>query len=247
MTVAEFAKPFRAGRGRISVLFLHGFNSSPHALREWARITADAGYRVSLPRLPGHGTTWRELQVTRWRDWYDCAERELLTLAGETDQVFVAGHSMGGSLALRLAAHHRSTIAGLVLVNPGLLAYPLHRLAPLASLVLASVPSRSHDVAQPGTLRHGYDHSPVRAAVSLFELFADVRASLDLVTCPTLAFRSVADHVIPGTSTDYLGSHLSSDDVTVRELARSYHVATLDYDRDQIFAESLEFIAAHSR
>ena len=247
MTVAEYAQPFHAGRGRIAVLFLHGFNSSPHALREWARLTADAGYRVSLPRLPGHGTTWRELAATRWRDWYDCAERELLALAAETDQVFVAGHSMGGSLALRLAAHRREAVAGLVLVNPGLLAYPLHRLAPLASLVISRVPSRRHDIAEPGALRHGYDQTPLRAAVSLFEMFAEVRASLDLVTCPTLVFKSVADHVIPGASVDYLRSHLSSDDITVRELARSYHVATLDYDRDQIFLETLDFIAAHSR
>ncbi len=247
MTVAEFAQPFNAGRGRISVLFLHGFNSSPHALREWAKLTADAGYRVSLPRLPGHGTTWRELQVTRWRDWYDAAERELLTLAAETDQVFVAGHSMGGSLALRLAAHHQDTVAGLALVNPGLLAYPLHRLLPFASLVLGRIPSRTHDVAQPGTLRHGYDQTPLRPAASLFQLFADVRASLDLVICPTLVFKSGADHVIPAPSADYLSTHLSSDEVTVRELARSYHVATLDYDREQIFTETLDFIAAHSR
>lgn len=247
MTVAEYAQPFHAGRGRISVLFLHGFNSSPHALREWAKLTADAGYRVSLPRLPGHGTDWRELDATRWRDWYATAERELVTLAAETDQVFIAGHSMGGSLALRLAAHHPGVVAGLVLVNPGLLAYPFHRLAPLASLVISSVPSRTHDVAQPGTLRHGYEHTPLRAAVSMFRLFADVRASLDLVTCPTLVFRSASDHVIPGASTDYLQAHLSSDEVEVRELPRSYHVATLDYDREQIFTESLDFIAAHSR
>lgn len=247
MTVAEHAQPFHAGRGRIAVLFLHGFNSSPHALREWARLTAHAGYRVSLPRLPGHGTTWRELATTRWRDWYDCAERELLTLAAETDQVFVAGHSMGGSLALRLAAHQRNKVAGLVLVNPGLLPYPAYRLAPLASILISRVPSRHHDIAAPGALRHGYDQTPLRAAVSMFEMFADVRASLDLVTCPTLVFKSVADHVIPGTSSDYLSSHLSSDDITVRELRRSYHVATLDYDREQIFTESLEFISAHSR
>ena len=77
----------RVGRGRISVLFLHGFNSSPHTLREWAKLTADAGYRVSLPRLPGHGTDWRELDATRWRDWYASAERELLTLAAYLESI----------------------------------------------------------------------------------------------------------------------------------------------------------------
>lgn len=228
------------------MLFLHGFNSSPHALAEWAKLTADAGYQVALPRLPGHGTAWHELNATRWRDWYACAERELRSLSESCDQVFVAGHSMGGALALRLAEHRPADVAGLVLVNPGLLASRAQRLAPLASRVVSRVPSRSHDVAQPGTLRHGYDYTPLRPAVSMFKMFADVRAHLDLVTCPMLVFRSAEDHVVPGASTDYLPAHVSSDEITVRDL-RGYHVATLDYDRERVFSETLDFIAAHSR
>lgn len=247
MKVADYAQPFHAGRGRIAVLFLHGFNSSPHALREWAQLTADAGYRVALPRLPGHGTDWRELNATRWRDWYSCAERELLALDAGADQVFIAGHSMGGSLGLRLAAHLPDAVAGLSLVNPGMLAYPLQRLAPLASRVVDTVPSRRHDIAQPGVPRHGYDHTPLRAAVSMFRMYADIRASLDLVVCPTLMFRSAADHVVPTLSIDYIRTHVSSEEVVVRELPRSYHVATLDYDKEQVFSETLGFIAAHSR
>ncbi|MDQ7992294.1 MAG: alpha/beta fold hydrolase [Propionicimonas sp.] len=246
MDVAAHAQPFHAGRARIAVLFLHGFNSSPHTLREWAELTADAGYRVALPRLPGHGTDWRELDATGWRDWYACAERELLTLAAACDQVFVVGHSMGGTLALRLAEHHPGSVAGLILVNPGLIASRLQRLAPLASRVVPTWPSGNHDVARPGTPRHGYERTPLRAASSILRLFADVRASLDLVTCPLLVFRSAEDHVVPGSSTDYLRSHVSSEDIAVSELARSYHVATLDYDREQVFSGSLAFIASHS-
>lgn len=246
MQVAEHAQPLHLGKGRIAVLFLHGFNSSPHTLREWAQLTADAGYRVSLPRLPGHGTHWRELNATRWRDWYHCAEREFFALVDSSDQVFVAGHSMGATLALRLAAQHSRQVAGLSLVNPALLLYGFQRLVPAASLVLPTVPSRAHDISRPGSQRHGYDHTPLAPVVSMFQMFADVRASLDLVYCPTLIFRSAADHVVPGRSTDYLRAHLSSDEIVVRDLPRSYHVATLDYDRDLIFSETLEFIAAHS-
>ena len=247
MQVAEHAQPLHVGQGRIGVLFLHGFNSSPHALREWAQITADAGYRVALPRLPGHGTHWRELNATRWRDWYNCAEREFLALTGACDQVFVAGHSMGAALALRLASQHPGEVAGLALVNPALLLYGSQRLVLLASGVVPTVPSRAHDISRPGSKRHGYDHTPLAPAVSMFRMFADVRASLDLISCPTLVFRSTADHVVPGRSTDYLQTHLSSDEIVVRDLPLSYHVATLDYDRDRIFAETLAFIAAHSQ
>jgi carboxylesterase len=246
MQVAQHAQPLHIGQGRIGVLFLHGFNSSPHSMREWAKLTADAGYRVAVPRLPGHGTHWRELNATRWRDWYCCAEREFRGLAANCDQVFVAGHSMGGALALRLAALHPDQVAGLALVNPALLPYGFQRIVPIASLVMASVPSRAHDVARIGIERHGYDQTPLAPAVSMFQMFADVRASLDLVRCPTLIFRSAIDHVVPGRSTDYVQSHLSSEEIVVRDLPHSYHVATLDHDRDLIFAETLAFITAHS-
>lgn len=247
MQVAQHARPLHIGQGRIGVLFLHGFNSSPHALREWAQLTADAGYRVALPRIPGHGTHWRELNATRWRDWYSCAEREFLTLSQACDQVFVAGHSMGGTLALRLASQYPDRVAGLTLVNPALLLKGAQRLVPAASLVVPTVPSPAHDVSRPGSTRHGYDHTPLAPAVSMFRMFAEVRASLDLIHCPTLIFRSLADHVVTGRSTDYLQTHLSSEEIVVRDLSRSYHVATLDYDRDVIFAETLRFIATHSR
>jgi carboxylesterase len=95
MQVSDFAQPFHADGGRVGVLFCHGFTGSPWSLREWAQVTADAGYRVSLPRLPGHGTTWQELNVTEWRDWYGEAEQAFLELRAHCDTVFVAGLSMG--------------------------------------------------------------------------------------------------------------------------------------------------------
>ena len=78
---------------------------------------ADAGYRVSLPRLPGHGTVWQEMALTSWQDWYDRVDAEYRALSSECERVFVAGLSMGGALALRLAEQHPD-VAGLMLVNP---------------------------------------------------------------------------------------------------------------------------------
>ena len=104
--VSESAQPFYAGDARVGVLFCHGFTGSPWSLREWAGFTADAGYRVALPRLPGHGTSWQELNQTTWRDWYAAVERSFRDLRADCDVVFIAGLSMGSALALRLAEKH---------------------------------------------------------------------------------------------------------------------------------------------
>lgn len=246
MQVAPFAEPLIAGTGRIAVLFCHGFTGSPSSLREWAQFTLDAGYRVSLPRLPGHGTHWRELNRTEWTDWYAAVEREFETMAAECDQVFVAGLSMGGALALRLAEQHADRVSGLMLVNPAVLGYPNTRLVPALSKVLASSSAIGSDIALEGVDERSYDRTPLRAARSMLRMWADVRAGLDLVTCPLVIFRSMEDHVVPASSTQYILSHISSEQFSERLLPRSFHVATMDHDKEVIFGESLQFLLDHS-
>lgn len=244
--VLETARPFYGGTGHIGVLFCHGFTGSPWSLLEWATLTAEAGYTVALPRLPGHGTTWQEMNVTGWQDWYSTVEREFDRLRENCDQVFVAGLSMGGALALRLAEKRGDDVAGLILVNPAVTAYPKDRIAPVAQHFIASVKAIGSDVADPDVSEHAYDRTPVRAAASMMKMWVDVRACLDLVHCPLLLFRSAVDHVVPDASKDLILAHVSSEDISERILERSYHVATMDYDRQQIFDETLEFIATHS-
>jgi len=246
MQVSDFAQPFSAEGGRVGVLFCHGFTGSPWSLLEWAKVTAGAGYRVSLPRLPGHGTTWQELNVTDWRDWYGAAEHAFLELRANCDTVFIAGLSMGCALALRLAEKYPDQVAGLALVNPAVLGFPKMRALPVLHRLRASARSIGSDIAEPGVLEQAYARTPLRAANSMMRMWVDVRACLDLVSCPLLVFRSATDHVVPAASTAFVLSHVSSDVITERILERSYHVATMDRDKEQIFTESLQFFAEHS-
>jgi len=86
-------------------------------MRPLAQALAAAGFSVELPLLPGHGTSVGDMVPTRWSDWSSVAEAAYGDLAGRSDRVFVAGLSMGGSLAIWLAERH-SDIAGIIVVNP---------------------------------------------------------------------------------------------------------------------------------
>lgn len=244
--VGDYAQPFSADGGRIGVLFCHGFTGSPWSLLEWAKLTADAGYSVSLPRLPGHGTTWQELNLTTWRDWYDTVEAAFLELRNRCDVVFVAGLSMGGALALRLAERHRDEVAGLVLVNPAVVGMRRMAAIPLLKLFLPSAKAIGSDLIDTEVDEHAYDRTPLKAAHSMMKMWADIRACMDLVICPVLIFRSATDHVVPAASTAFVLSHASSEDISERVLENSFHVATMDRDKEQIFTESLAFFAKHS-
>jgi carboxylesterase len=224
------------------VLLCHGFTGSTQSMIGWARHLEAAGFQVLLPRLPGHGTSWQELNQTAWTDWYDCVEDAFSTLRSQCDHVFLSGLSVGGALALRLAEQHGPKVSGLTLVNPMINTTDPRRPAlPLLRLVLPSLRGIVNDIAKPGQEEYGYDRLPLRAMHSLTFLWADVRRNLDRINQPLLVFRSIHDHVTDPSSVRLIKAGVRSSDQTYIELQRSYHVATLDYDADNIFEGSVAF------
>jgi len=238
------AEPYRHEGGEVAVLLCHGFTGSPQSLRPWAEHLAGQGLTVSLPLLPGHGTRWQDMALTGWQDWYAEVDRELRALRRRCARVFVAGLSMGGALALRLAARHGEAVDGVVVVNP---ANKVHGLAaralPVARHVVRTTKGITSDIAKGGVLESGYDRVPLHSAHSLRTFLRLVDGELPQVTQPLLLLHSVHDHVVPPADSARVLSRVSSTDVTEILLEQSYHVATLDHDADRIFEESYAFIA----
>ena len=227
------------------MLLCHGFTGSPQTLRGWADYLAAQGLTVSLPRLPGHGTTWQDLARTGSDDWFAEVDAAFAKLASRCEQVFVFGLSMGGCLALRVAETRGAAVRGLVLVNPSLAPdTKLFLLAPVLKHVIRSLPGIASDISKPGAHELGYDRVPVRAAATLPKLWSETVRNLSQVTQPVLVYRSTVDHVVGPASMRALLAGLPKDLVTVRECTDSYHVATLDNDAAAIFEGSVTFMQA---
>jgi carboxylesterase len=244
--VAPSAEPFSAEGGDTGVLLLHGFTGSPASVRPWAAHLADEGFTVRAPRLPGHGTRWQEMNSTTWHDWYAEAARALDTLRASCREVFVAGLSMGGCLALRLAEERPDDVAGLLLVNPSVASDDKRFVfLPVLKRLVGSVGGIRNDIKLAGADEYGYDRTPLKALDSLRALWRATRNDLPKVVAPLVVFRSVEDHVVEASSTQIVIQGVSSRDVTERLLGNSYHVATLDHDAPAIFRGSVDFITAH--
>lgn len=234
--------PFtRQGSNGEAVLVIHGFTSGPASMRPWAQALAEAGYTVSLPLLPGHGTSWQDLAATPYTEIVAAVTREYEALAARHARVYVCGLSMGGALALYLAATHSP--AGIVLVNPGLtFDNPAAKIAGVLRFVLPSVKAIADDIALPGVSEGAYPRTPVAGVYQLGKLFGAVIDRLPRVACPVLLYRSDTDHVVPESSVTALRRGLGpAAPLTIKALARSYHVATLDYDAEEIFSGSISF------
>jgi len=243
------AQPFRSsGHGslsRVGVAVCHGFTGSPISMRAWSDYLAEQGFAVNMPLLAGHGTTWQELSRTPWEHWYRDFEAAYLELAARCDTVFVAGMSMGGALSLRVAAHH--PVAGIAVVNPGLTFNDNRaKYSGLLKHVIKSVPAIGDDIKLPGITEGAYTRTPVAAVHELSQLFTDTISLLPQVTAPTLVFRSTVDHVVPDSSVEVIRANIGSAELEVVPLANSYHVATMDNDAGQIFAQSSEFFRRHA-
>jgi carboxylesterase len=249
VTVAPLAEPFLSEgdattpRGRVGVLLSHGFTGSPASMKPWGEYLAGQGYAVSVPRLPGHGTTWQEMNTTTWADWSGEITRAFEALSKQVDDVFVCGLSMGGGLALRLAADHPDRVAGLVLVNPAVATDRRDvKLLPVLKHLVPSMRGIANDIKKPGVEEHGYTRTPLRAADSMFQGYKLLRGDLGRITCPVLLFRSAEDHVVDPSSARIILGAVASNDTQERILDNSYHVATLDYDAERIFEGTAAFI-----
>lgn len=236
------AEPFSAAGGPAGVLVLHGFTGNPHSVRGLAEAFAATGFSVELPLLPGHGTSPEEMETTRWEDWVGAAERTYTDLARRCDRVVLAGLSMGGSICCWLAARHPE-VSGLVVVNP-FIDPPAESFRKACRQLVASgtrmSPNIGSDIARPGAVEVSYPATPIACLLSLCEGLDRLQPRLGDIRCPVLIMTSREDHVVPPVSSDVLAERVSGPVERVF-LDRSYHVATLDYDQDEIEARAVEF------
>jgi carboxylesterase len=222
---------------------LHGFTGSPVSMRPLAEALADAGFVVEMPRLPGHGTSVEDLAETGWDDWLAEAERALGDVRSRTPggKVVVVGLSMGGALTAALAEGHPE-LAGIVLINAPVAAPP-ELAASLEEMMAGGVEvidSIGGDIADPDADEASYDATPLRPLVTMLMTGDDVRARLGDIGQPTLLITSRQDHVVSPADSDVFAEGISGPVERVW-LEKSFHVATLDYDRDEVEHRTVEF------
>ena len=230
----------------VGVIFVHGFTGSPVSMRPWAEFFHKKGYTVSVPLLAGHGRKPEDLNRVKWQEWPNKVEAELEWMHSEGITPFIFGLSMGGGTALNVSLKHSSSIAGLVLVNPMIhVRFVPPQIAWFISRFQKMRDSVGDDIKKPGVTEHGYDSLPAVGVYQLLKMLSYTRTRLHDVTAPVLLFHSKEDHTLPVSNTEIIMERLGSIEKQRIELVNSYHVATLDYDQDIIFENSLLFVQSH--
>jgi len=226
------------------IIMFHGLTASPDDFRHFAESFSAQKYTVSIPLLSGHGTQVADLQKTRWYEWFTDVKKAFFKMQQVCQKIVVIGQSMGGTLALHLASHY--PVDSLVLLAPGLFfKNKTSTFLPMVALVKkfldkAHGPDIKNRISQKKAI--SYMKIPTHSVKETAELFKHVKQDLPEVTCPTLIFHSVHDHVIDYKSSEYIYRHISSVKKQLVTLSDSYHVLSLDNEKNVILKEIMHFI-----
>ena len=238
--------------GSQGVLLLHGFGDTPQTLALLARRLKKSGYSVLAPLLPGHGRSMESFGKSRANDWIVTARDAFTDMRGRHDSVSVVGLSMGGALAVLLAAEQRE-IPALILIAPYLGMPGLLRIAAasywlwggLVGEVNARNPRSVHDpIEREKNLAYGAVTG--RELHELSKVVHRARKSLSNVRAPTLIIQSREDPRCPPAVAEFALKTLGSSEKKLVWTEGAGHIITVDYGRDRVFGEVERWLNAHT-
>ena len=235
------AEPFLLTGGARGVLLIHGFTGTPAEMRLLGEHLHEKGFTVLAVRLPGHGTEIQDMESTNWRHWYGAALDGLHLLTGLCNEINVVGLSMGGLLALKLAAEYPVARVA-ALSAPIFLTTRRLPLLPLYRAFRRFIPKKRRVYDIDPRYHVAYDSTPLASLSSLLDLIASVQADLPNVRCPALIIQSRREHTVRPESATFIQEHLGSQAKELFWLEKSGHVVTVDIEREKVFTKVADFL-----
>jgi carboxylesterase len=231
-----------------AVLLIHGFTGSPHDMAYLHEQLADAGFSVSTPRLPGHGTCASDFLQSGWKDWYRGVLEAYLNLRSKYPTVYAAGLSMGGLLTALLARHFE--IPRIALAAPAFKlrsdgAGGLIRLTPLVAPFMATSVNKnelkipSEYTGDRRILEEEYKGKNwIRQGAQLEALRRRAIRELPLVKSSTMVITSRSDETVDLITGPFLqGRMTNAAEFSLHELEKSDHVVTDGVEREIVARE----------
>lgn len=259
--------------GDHAVLALHGLLGNPLEMQYLGKRLQKAGYTVVIPLIPGYGYATgagQSYRTTNYQQWYEEVVRHFDELKARHKTVSVTGLCIGAVLALRLAMERGDEIAALSLLSTTL-AYdgwslPWYRfLLPLAYYTPARYLYAYHErhpfglknenlqrwiareMKVSGSSAAGASRLSAEGIFQAHRLIKEVRRGLPQVRTPALIIHAEEDDVASTRSADLVESSISSASRRKIILHDSYHIITLDNEKEIVADETVAFIDSHAQ
>ncbi|MBP1693082.1 MAG: carboxylesterase [Chloroflexi bacterium] len=229
--------------GSTGILLIHGFTATTAEVRPLAQALYSAGFSVSAPLLPGHGTTPEEANRCTWQDWLNAIQAAYEQLQAQCETVFIAGESMGSLIALNLAAH-TPQICGVIAYAPAIKLRSSY-IAPTVRLLAAFRSSIKKPFTQPtvvDTLWQGYPVYPLKSMIQFLKLQSQTLAILPAIHQPLLIIQGRKDRSLSPHAPEIMISRVKSSSIEIHWMEDSGHCVILDSERANTIQITQDFI-----
>jgi len=235
----DYNRAYTVYKGSVGCVLIHGFTGTPWTYSELAPELISNNISVSVPLLPGHGSKPEDLQNVRWQDWYESALDAFISLKNRCDRVFVAGHSVGGAIALLIAA--RNDVNGVIsLSTPLKFDTPGVKILPLLKFFVRCIKKPSSHFSR--IREAGYDCYPTGGVLECVRLLKTLEGEIEKVRCPALFIHARGDRRVNSRNLDMLLQRVSSSEKYSLVLENSFHMITKSPDKEIISNRIISFI-----
>jgi carboxylesterase len=244
-----------------AVLLLHGMTGAPGELYHLGKSCHDKGFDVFIPVLPGHCQGTEAIKRTVWQDWYNFSIAEFDRLKAEYEDVYVSGICLGAVLALDIAIERKS-VKGIVCLSTTLYlnGWSIPKLIALLPVVMYTVLKFFYAWPEGGALGVKSDKArskvkqalekddsdfldcfPTLCILQILRLSRYTRKNLHRVRVPVLIMHSEKDDITSKESADEVYKKISSAKKEYILLKNSYHLITLDNEKEFVFQKTTDF------
>ncbi len=199
------SKKYRRG-----ILLVHGLTDSPYFMRYMGEFFQAQGFRVMAILLPGHGTQPGDLLDVTWQEWAKAVAYGADRLQDEADDLYLAGFSLGGALAVRHSLLD-TRVCGLWLFSPALKVTSRAAWANLHKFYSWLIPSAKWVDIKPDMDTYKYESLTMNAVYQTHLLIKnlDVQLKSQAINLPVFAAASVDDVTVDISATLQFMARLS--------------------------------------
>ena len=223
------------GTGDQCAVLVHGYTGTPGELRLLGEYLNKLGLAVLGVRLPGHGTSVKDLEHTTFADWYEEVLKNVAKARTFSRKVSLIGSSMGGAVVLKVCAH--TQIYKAVVMSAPVETYNSHyKYANLFHFFhpTAKKPPRQFDV--PSQYYQSYNEFPLLPLSNAFKEISKIKEkSLPLITCPFLIMQSTVEKHVKPESAQIIYDSIASKEKDIVWYHHSGHLLALDAERLDVY------------
>ncbi|TXL61689.1 alpha/beta fold hydrolase [Cerasibacillus terrae] len=225
----------------IGCLLIHGYTGSPHELEPLTGyLQKRTNWEIQVPILPGHGNQL-ELEDVSYEEWMSAAEKAYVELRKRCDIVYVIGFSMGGMIAVYLAAKYDVTKLVLLATAGKYLSFR-KLFVHLGEVIEDGIKGNLQENEYYLNYKGKWGEVPFKANIEFMKLVRLTRKYLKNVKSPVFIAQGQMDGLVPYQTAYYLDKEIPSKQKEIVFFEESNHLICLGSDKETLNKMVYDFL-----